>query len=281
MTERKEEQLALHALSTLSAEEVRLLESEWRYDTPMRDEFAELEDAAASMALLLPAEAPPEDLRSQVLAEARRRKRSSVVPFAAPLRLLRVPLVAWAAAAAVALGAFGLWTRNHQLDQRVLALTQSEAAAQGEVAKARGIQQNLEKQLADATTKAAGLAAELDHVKQGFALSRMEVAMLRSSIKRYEEGVALVVWDQEKQEGLLKLEHMPPVQTGKDYQLWVLCKQQRLPVNAGVIKVNAQGVAIVTFKPAKRIAELSKFAMSLEKEGGVPEVEGPVILASQ
>ncbi len=281
MTDRQEEMLTLHALSTLSPEKVRLLESEWRYDARMRAEFAEFEDAAGSMALLLPDEAPPEELRAQLLAKLKEQRRSTATPFNVVFHLFRSPVVAWAAAAAIAVGAVGLWTRNHQLGQRVVALAQSETAAQGEVAKARDDKQGLEKQLADVSTKASSLEEELNRSKAGFALARMEVAMLRSDIKRYEEGIALVVWDQEKQEGLLKLEHMPPVLPNKDYQLWVLCKKQRLPVNAGVVKVNAQGVATVTFKPTKRIAELSKFALSLEKEGGVPEVEGQIVLASK
>lgn len=282
MTERQEEQLALHALRTLSAEELRLLESEWRYDPRMRDTLDEFEDSAAEIARLLPEESPPDELRAQLLVKLKAHSRKAV-PFSAPLRLLRSPVVAWAAAATVVVASLGLWTRNRQLDQRMHALAQSEITAKGEAAQARDAQLDLEKQLAAANAQAAGLTAELDRVRQGFAVSAMQVAMLRSSLKRYEEGVALVVWNQEKQEGLLKIEHMPPAQAGKDYQLWVICKQQRAPVNAGILKVDDQGVATVTFKPGKRIAEVAKFAISVESAGGVAEKseDGPIILAGR
>lgn len=283
MTDRQEEMLALHALRTLTPEEVRLLESESRYDARLREALGEFEDTAAELARLLPEEAPSAELRTQVLASLKAHARTNVVSFASPLRLLRSPMVAWAAAAAIAIVAVGLWTGRRQLDQRVKALTLSETAAQGDVAKARAAQLESEKQLADASSKASGLALELERVKQSFELSRMEVATMRSSLKRYEEGTALVVWNQEKQEGLLKLEHMPSVQANKDYQLWVICKECQHPVSAGVIKVGADGVTTITFKPSHRIVKALKFAISVEAQGGVPEksADGPIILASR
>lgn len=283
MTDRQEEMLALHALRTLTPEEVRLLESESRHSAQMRGTLEEFEDTAAEMVRLLPTEAPPEELRAQLLARLKMHARGNAAAFASPFRLLRSPVVAWAAAAAIAIAAVSLWIRNHQLGQRVLALTQSGAAAQGEVARAHAAQADVEKQLADATTRADGLATELDRVKQGFAVSRMEAAIMRSSLKRYEEGSALVVWNQEKQEGLLKLENMPAAQAGKDYQLWIICRTCQHPVNAGVVKVNAQGVTAITFKPAHPIVQVMKFALSVEPQGGVPEKspDSPIIFASR
>lgn len=283
MTDRQEEMIALHALSTLTPEEVRLLESEARYDARLREALAEFQDSAAEIARLLPEEAPPEEARAELLAALKIHARGQGGGFASPFRLLRSPLVAWAAAAAVAVVAAGLWASRRQLDQRVLALTQSETAAQGEVAEARAAKAGLEKQVADANAKASGLEVELDRVKQSFKLASMEVACLRSGLKRYEEGLATVVWDQEKQEGLLKLEHMPSAQANKDYQLWVICKECQHPVSAGVVKVGADGVTTLTFKPSHRIAKALKFAISVEDQGGVPEksADGPIILASR
>jgi anti-sigma-K factor RskA len=283
VTDRQEEMLALHALRTLAPEEVRLLESESRYDTRMRETLEEFEDAAAEMVRLLPGEAPPEELRAQTLARLKTHARGGVAPFASPFRLLRSPVVAWAAAAAIAVAAAGLWTHNRQLDQRVAALTQGETAAQGEVEKARSAQLDMEKQLADVNTKAAALTAELDSLKQSYAASRMQVAMMRSSLKRYEEGTALVLWNQDRQEGLLKLENMPAVQANKDYQLWVICRKCQHPVSAGVVKVSEAGVATITFKPAHPIEQVMKFALSVEAQGGVPEKspDGPIIFASR
>lgn len=283
MTSHQEEMVALHALRMLSPEEVRLLESESRYDARMRETLEELEDTAAEIARLLPEEAPPEELRAQLLTRLKTHVRGNVTPLVTPVRLMRSPLVAWAAAAAIAVGAWSLWSRNHRLGQQVTALRQVEAQAEARVGQARAGLLDVERKLADATNKISSLSAELEREKKSLAVANMRVAMLRSSIKRYEEGTALVVWNQEKQEGLLKLENMPPVQPNKDYQLWVICKQCQHPVNAGIVKVNDQGVATITFKPAQHIAEALKFAISVEAEGGVPVKSdtGPIVLVSR
>ena len=283
MTDRQEELVAMHALRTLSPEEVRLIESEARYDAKMRETLQEFEEAAGEIARLLTPVAPPDDLRAKILAEVKVRARGKGSAVQSSFRLLRSPIIAWAAAAAIALSAAGLWTRNRQLDQRVVALTQSETAAQGEVAKMLAAKSDVERELAAAGTKNADLAAELKKLEEDYALSRMEVAMMRSSSKKYEETTSLVVWNQEKQEGLLKLENMPSVQNAKDYQLWVICKKCQHPVNAGVVKVAPDGVTTITFKPAHHIEQALKFAISVEAEGGVEEKspDGPIILASR
>jgi anti-sigma-K factor RskA len=286
MTDHQEEMLALHALRTLTPEEVRLLESESRYDPRMREALEEFEETAAEIAWLLPEEAPPAEMRAQLLTEVKARARANVVPLAITFRLLRSPIIAWAAAAAIAVAAVSLWTRNHSLAQRASALAQKDAETQGQIAMARDARQNLEKQLADANTRLSDVSAELKRVNEQFAVKKMELAMLRVSANaniRYAAGSAAVVWNQEKQEGILKLEDMPAVQPNKDYQLWVICKQCKHPVNAGVVKVSADGTTTVTFKPVKHIAEPLKFAISVEAQGGVPEKssEGPIIFASR
>jgi anti-sigma-K factor RskA len=285
MTDHQEEMLALHAMRALTPEEVRLLESESRYDPRMRDALEEFEDTAAEIARLLPEEAPPDELRSQILARVKAHARGNVVPFTAPFRLLRSPIVAWAAAAVIAIGAFGLWKQNHQLDQRASSLAESEAAAKAIAGKARAEEQELMKKLADAGTKISDLSKQLQDVTAKLGVKNMELAVLRatSANSRYAEGSAAVVWNQEKQEGILKVENMPGLQASKDYQLWVVCKQCKHPVSAGVVKVEADGTTSITFKPTEHIAEALKFAISVEEKGGVPvkSETGPIILASR
>jgi anti-sigma-K factor RskA len=285
MTDHQEEMLALHAVRTLTPEEVRLLESESKYDARMRETLEEFEETAAEIARLLPEEAPPPEMRSQILSELKAHVRGNVTPFTVPLRILRSPFVAWAAAAAIAVAAVSQWNRNRQFDQTIAALSQSDAAAQKAAEKARADMQAVERRLADMTAKNSDLTAELKRVNAEFAVANMQVAMLRSvsGVKRYDEATSLVVWNQEKQEGLLKLENMPAVQPNKDYQLWIICKQCQHPVSAGVVKVNNQGVTTITFKPSNHIAQALKFAISIEEQGGVPEKPetSPIIFASR
>ena len=82
MNERHEEKLALHALRMLDPHETRILKSELKNDAEMREFLEELEFTAADLALLLPAEKPPLDLRASILSEVKKRRRSIAAPTA-------------------------------------------------------------------------------------------------------------------------------------------------------------------------------------------------------
>jgi len=278
MTSHQEEQSALHALHLLTAEEARILESEMKVDTRLRQSFEGDEEAVAELGLLLPADEAPPECRAQVLARVRQLKSGNTIPFAAPFKLLISPWVAWAAAAGITVAALGLWDAKKRLTAQVDALVQSEASSKQEVSTAQAKQADLEKKLAAETKSKSLIADELDQLKKVNALSRMEVAALRHTVKKYEDGVAVIVWDNEKQEGKIRIDKMPPVQANKDYQLWVLDKNKAAPVSAGVIKLDERGYATVKFKPLEQVTP-SKFALSVEKEGGVAKKseDGPII----
>lgn len=277
MTDRQEEQAALYALHTLDEHEKRILQSEMKVDARLREAVAEFEEASAELAHLLPVEAPPPELKDRLMAEIRRNRRSNVI-LGTVFGLVRSPWVAWAAAACLAIGVFQLQQGKKNVAAQIPALAASEEAARQELLAAQEAQKALEARLQAETEKTSSLSDEVVRLKESNAVSKMEVATLRSSLKRYEEGVAVVVWDSNAQQGQLKLEKMPPVLPNKDYQLWVIDKGRSTPVDGGIVKVNDRGRATVTFKPALPITDVSKFAISVEKEGGVPVGEGPIIM---
>ena len=279
MTERQEEQAALHALHLLDAHETRIQQSEMRTDPRLREIVPEFADAAAQIALLLPEEPPPEDCRRRVLGEIRRRRRANVKVITTPLRIIFGPWVAWAAAACIALVAFRYREAKHQLADQVKTLAAGEAAAKSAEAQEKSRVAGLEKQITDSQTKFTSLTGEVDRLQKVNALARMEVAQLKTTLKRFDEGVAVVVWDSEKQEGKLRLDKMPPITPAKDYQLWVIDKKKPAPVNAGVVRVDPRGSVVFTFKPVEPVTDVAKFALSIEKQGGVDQksADGPVI----
>jgi anti-sigma-K factor RskA len=78
------------------------------------------------------------------------------------------------------------------------------------------------------------------------------------------------------------VEKLPALAEDKDYQLWLVDPQYPTPVDGGTFTVDpATGDARVTFKANKPIRSVAKFAVSLEKKGGVPKAEGPMVLLSQ
>ncbi|CAN5785238.1 hypothetical protein BH11VER1_BH11VER1_39810 [soil metagenome] len=282
MTDCHEELAALYALRMLNPEEAQAFEAEMQRDGALRELVASLEMTGAEMALLMPhVEAPP-DLRAQIMSEVKSSKRVGVsIPQRDTFRLIASPWLAWTAAIALAVGSFSLWNEKERLQEKVAALMQSETVAQQRDITSLIRNENLEKQMQSEQQKMAGLADEITRLNQTNALARMEVATLRSSISSYENGVAVIVWDNEKQEGKLKLEKMPPVQANKDYQLWVVDKQNPTqPVSAGVVKLSPDGTATMSFKPVQPISSATAFALSVETEGGIPRKteEGPIVL---
>ncbi len=281
MTERQEEQAALNALHSLDAHERQILHAEIRINPRLRVLAAELEEAASKIALLLPAESPPEDDRALLLKRLKQHRSATVTPIGATFRILRQPGVAWAVAACLAVIAWNSRGVIRSLTQEMEALAQSESTARNVAADALGKVAGLENKLADATDVSQRLAGEITDLKQMNVVARLEVTSLRATVRKFEEGVAVIVWDGEKQEGQLKLEKMPPVQANRDYQLWVIDKKNPAPVSAGVIKVDARGIASVAFKPAEPVPSAAKFAISIEALGGVAKKssDGPIIFA--
>lgn len=269
MDERYEELAALNALGMLEGDEKRTLDGVVVRDRELRSLCAELEHAAAGLASLVTPVAPPAAMKNRIRARIRSRKGGTVTYRSGGAW---GAIIGWAAAAAFAASSAWLWTEREKLSTRLQTATaDAETATQAAKSAFDAEKAKLEQQL-------ASLGTQLDTLKQRDALAQMQIATLQGSLDAYKQGVAVVVWDSEKQHGVLKLEKMPPVETGKDYQLWVVDPKSPAPVDAGIVRVNADGFAKVDFKPVTAITEASKFALSVEKEGGVPKGEGPIVL---
>lgn len=270
MTEREEELAALNALHALDPHERQVLHLETRTDPRLRDLAAEFEDAAARIALLLPGEVPPEDVKPVLLKTLKQRRRAKPKPAVAAYRFLLMPRVAWAAAACLAAIALSGRSTIRHLSEKVAALSQGQSDAQGEAEAAKGTLAGLEKNLAEARNTADRLAGEIAALKEASPLARMEIVVLRATLRRLEESSAVVVWDGEKQEGRLRLERMPPAPANRDYQIWIIDRKTSVPVSAGVIRLEARGATLKRFRPAEPVAGPARFAISIEALGGAP-----------
>jgi hypothetical protein len=283
----------------------------------------ELEATAAALSLALPQAAPPPALKSRVLQSVKgipqEGRAKPVVPVAAGRGGRGAAIVGWAAAAALAIFCGVLWERVKTSEQSLAAsehrLIQAKdwakkteiliaesrtkndtlkASLEGSEKAKKELQQSvakiteaagvLKQELATLTTTNKALEDEKALVLKSREMDKMQIATLRSAIAEYKQGVAVVVWDSAKQEGILKLEKMPPLDSNKDYQLWVVDPSKKTPVNAGVVRVDPQGFAKVQFKPNLDIQQADKFALSVEKKvdnpGGVPDNAGPIVLVS-
>ncbi len=95
-------------------------------------------------------------------------------------------------------------------------------------------------------------------------------------------AVAKVYWHSTRKTGLMVFSNLVPVRQdqGKCLELWAICGNQP-PVAAGVGWTDDSGHGVLEVKLAKDIACIDKFAVTVERAGGVPAPEGSVILIGQ
>jgi anti-sigma-K factor RskA len=122
------------------------------------------------------------------------------------------------------------------------------------------------------------LRRELADVRAADALAQMTLVTLTSPTPGHENSKVAVAWQPEQQSGIITVAGMPPAGPGRDYQLWAVDENHADPINAGIVHVDLNGVARVRFRPDQKATRIKAFALSLEREGGVPKREGPIVM---
>jgi len=251
MDERRQENACLFVAGALSPLEQSAFEIELRTDVELRELVQQLQDAATAFALAEPAVAPPARLKKKILAqiegEQNRPENFGLLTFVTYLRSAWTP---WAVA-----GGFGL-----------LAVAQFVQA------------QALREQTHSLNSAVAGLSTQIAALEKKDEFSKMRIAMLSSLLDNSPKALAVSLWDNDKQSGVLVVKGLAAAPTDKDYQLWVINDKYPAPVNAGVFSVDEQGDVRFTFKPDVPMTSVDKFAVTVERKGGVPKAEGKVAL---
>jgi anti-sigma-K factor RskA len=125
----------------------------------------------------------------------------------------------------------------------------------------------------------ARLQRELAEVRTADPLMQTIFFTLTPSGPAPADAKATVAWQPGRQTGVIRITNLPAPESGRDYQLWAVDAAHKDPVSAGVIHVDKNGVAQIRFKPVEMTQQVKAFAISLEREGGVPKKEGPILLA--
>ena len=294
--ERKEEAAALYALDMLDGAERSAFEADLAADRELSRLVAQLRETSANIALLSPTATPSHFLRERIMASAAARSTTQpdhVVPFRLP------SWTAWAAAACFVLATGYFAIANFNTRSTFGTLRESERLARIESQSLRNLleaerlisRRQIETlKLAQTETTAlrstldserASSAAQIAALTQQSALADLKIASLASLAGNTPEARAIAVWNPSTQEGVLSVSKLPALAKDKDYQLWVIDPQYPIPVDGGVFQVDpTSGAARISFKPNKAIKAVAKFAVSLERKGGVPKAEGPMVLLS-
>ena len=255
--EAHEERAALYALGLLDLDEATAFEQEAAADGELRVLADELREAVASLARTETNVAPPAELKGRVLARFEEEKRGRLTAG----KVIAGPWTRWGSWAAVAV-----------LLVFCGALTWGLLDQQARYRKAVGTA---------ATTLQKSRAME-DELRDEQAGRLRQVAFCTLSpvpAARQTGPQAAVLWDAAQRQGRLRLSKLPPPAQGKDYQLWAVEDGHKDPVSAGIIKVGLDGDAEIDFQPQSDDgkAAVVAFALSLERAGGAPKNEGPIL----
>jgi anti-sigma-K factor RskA len=276
--ERHQEAAALYALDLLEGAERTAFESVLASDRELRRLVDQLRETSANIALLATPAEPSAFLRERILADVADRSPTSAdhtIPF-------RLPFWAGWAVASVFIVATGYFVGvNFNTRSQFGALRENERLARID-AKALSNQLEAERLISRRQIDSLRLAqADISDLKKQNALADLKIDSLASLVANTPDARAIAVWNPHTQEGILTVTKLPALADGKDYQLWVVDPQYPIPVDGGVFQVDpVTGEARVTFKPNKPVATVAKFAVSLERKGGVPKAEGTMMLLS-
>lgn len=269
ITERHEEFATLHALGLLEVAGRRVFESELVRDTELQSLTDSLAETTAALALTVPLIEPPAALKARILAAAG----GQVHP--AESKIVSFPLSRWlppALAAVLAVAALWLGSQN-------LTLRQENSTLRTERELAEIAYQTAQAQLHERSLIAESMITDLGRqLSEQQDLTRLKITALASLAGNTPEAQAIAVWDPSRETGLLTVGNLPLIADNQDYQIWVVDPAYPIPVDGGVFKPGADGRAVLTFKGDKPIKTVAAFAISLEKKGGVPKAEGPIVL---
>ena len=288
ITEQLEETASLYVLDGLEPDERAAFEKQLAGSEELQRLVDELTATAASLALAAPLRMPPPHLEAAIMREIRESK------IARP-NFSAARWIPWAVAACLALSTGLLYVARNKLERRVAELQSGQEQARLDLARVSSERDrasnkvaDLEKRDTDANAKIAGLSRERERMASEIArllerdnLAQMQIATLTSKLADAPKATAFVIWDAEKQRGVLTTVDVPPNAADRDYQLWVVDPKYQVPVDAGVFSVKSGEATKILFKPKSPVSSADAFAISLERKGGVPKAEGPIVLVGK
>jgi anti-sigma-K factor RskA len=99
-----------------------------------------------------------------------------------------------------------------------------------------------------------------------------------AGLEKAKAAGAFLLFDPESKKAFFYAFNMPPLPGGKIYQLWAIVDK---PVSAGTFSTDAGQKARLVVRSAPDLARITKFAVSVEPEGGRPQPTGDIYLMGQ
>ncbi len=206
----------------------------------------------------LPIEAPSESARRKTLWRINRQSNTASLPLAiglgAALFAILLALVAWGT------------VREEALKRDVDALARARAQDQSSLTL-------LKKEV----RVGRGQVARLQLVARIMGSEDLAAIRLRG-LDRDPNASAHVFVDRSSGEAVFFSRGLPPVPSGKIYQLWFVPAGK--PVSGGIFSIDREGGAILIIDGVPVNARIQSWRVTLEASGGARQPSGPVVLSS-
>jgi anti-sigma-K factor RskA len=125
------------------------------------------------------------------------------------------------------------------------------------------------------------LKQQLVVMNEGDPLPQVAIYSLSGPDALAPNGRITVAWAPGCQRGRVQITGVPAPAPGKDYQLWAVDAGHPAPISAGIVRVDNEGSANVTFQPGTRAPNVQAFAISLEPLGGSSQKTGPILFSGK
>jgi len=258
--ERTEELAAAYVLGALEPGEALGLERQLAGDAELRALVASLRGITEALAGSSPALQPLAGLRARLLMDFSEQR-----PAAPARRSWGLPHLPWALAAGLA---------------ALCLLFGWQIAGMRAQLQARQARIDTLAQMSDALrAERADLRQTVETLQQTNRLANMRIAVLSAQLRADPKAVAVSVWDNERQTGVVVVHHLKPPPKGKDYQLWIIDPRYPTPVDAGILRVDDAGDGRADFRARRPIQNANQFAVTEEAKGGaaVPTLSAMVL----
>lgn len=258
--ERMQELASLYVLGALTPQELQDFETALARTPELQQLIAKLFATRDALAGEVALAQPRPELKEKILQEIEAIDQGNVRPTVPsrrqnPWSWLGL-LVPWALAACLMVFSIVLWSQRDRL--------------QIQLGKQALHMQDLDQMAKTLMSETNDLHQAVTALQNSTRLSEMRIALLNSLLADSPKAVAVSLWDNAQQQGVFLVQNLKPLPADKDYQLWVMDPKYATPVSAGVFQVDAQGRVRFQFTPDKTISSAHKFAVTMERKGGVP-----------
>ncbi len=108
---------------------------------------------------------------------------------------------------------------------------------------------------------------------------RVQIALLKG-LEGAPNASARLVWNPGSRQGILLVRGLPPLPLQKSYELWAFVADK--PVPAGVFDSRPDGTTVFALNRQESLGQKpTKFAVSIEPRGGMPQPTGSVVLIGE